>query len=91
MRLTIFCAATAATLLLAPSITMAQSTGNADTATGASVKMKGPPNANGATSGEVAQPDQTTSGRSESSGTNMKGPPNADGAPGARGSGGSQQ
>jgi len=84
MRLEIICAAFAASLALAPSVTMAQTAGNSDSPAGASVKMKGPPNANGVSSGE-AMPDQATSGRSESSGHQMKGPPNADGAPGAHG------
>jgi hypothetical protein len=82
MRLGIVCAALAASLALTPSTTMAQGAGNADSHAGESVKMKGPPNANGASSGDKMKPDSSASGRSESSGGKMKGPPNADGAPG---------
>lgn len=85
MRLGIICAALAASVALAPSITMAQGAKDADSHAGESVKMKGPPNANGASSGETMKADPSTSGRSESSGTKMKGPPNADGAPGVHG------
>lgn len=85
MRPAMLYAAVATSLALVPSVTMAQSAGS-DSAAGASVKMKGPPNANGAASGD-GMPDRARSGRSEGSGSQMKGPPNADGAPGARGSG----
>jgi hypothetical protein len=90
MRTILIRAAMAASLALVPTITMAQNAGTPDSSSSASMKMKGPPNANGVSSGDAMQSDQATTGRSESSGTQMKGPPNADGAPGARGPNGSQ-
>ena len=85
MKRGIVYAALAASFALTPSITLAQGAGDADSHAGESVKMKGPPNANGASSGETMKPEPSTAGHSESSGTKMKGPPTADGAPGAHG------
>jgi hypothetical protein len=75
-----------AALLASPGLAMAQSATDAPV----SGAMKGPPNANGAASGQTLQSDQTSSGRSDSAGQRMNGTPNANGAPGAKGAGNPQ-